>query len=108
MTLTGGTWAALRDTPVWDEEAQAWDYSPALVLHEAGDAITAIRPDGSTQTCTRAMFEQEVLRELVKRGHALGTNVGDFGGYQAIRWDPVQRVYYGASESRKDGCAIGY
>jgi gamma-glutamyltranspeptidase/glutathione hydrolase len=41
-------------------------------------------------------------------GHVLGANVGDYGGYQAIRWDPVNRVYFGASESRKDGQAAGY
>ena len=29
-------------------------------------------------------------------------------GYQAIWRDPVSGVYAGASESRKDGCAIGY
>jgi gamma-glutamyltranspeptidase / glutathione hydrolase len=33
---------------------------------------------------------------------------GDFGGYQAILRDPVTGVYYGASESRKDGQAQGY
>ena len=33
---------------------------------------------------------------------------GSLGGYQAIRWDAVNNVYWGASESRKDGCAIGY
>ena len=31
-----------------------------------------------------------------------------FGGYQAIMIDYINKVYYGASESRKDGNAIGY
>jgi gamma-glutamyltranspeptidase / glutathione hydrolase len=35
-------------------------------------------------------------------------DVGDDGGYQAIMRDPVSGVYYGASESRKDGQAGGY
>ena len=30
------------------------------------------------------------------------------GGYQAILYDAEQDVYYGASESRKDGQAAGY
>ena len=30
------------------------------------------------------------------------------GRYQAIMRDDSQRVYYGASESRKDGQAAGY
>ena len=38
-----------------------------------------------------------------------GHNVqGGYGGYQGIRWDPKQKVYFGASESRKDGQAAGY
>ena len=32
--------------------------------------------------------------------------VGPYGGYQAIKYE--NGVYYGASESRKDGQAAGY
>ncbi len=42
------------------------------------------------------------------KGHRLEWDTGGYGGYQAIGWDPVQRVYHGASESRKDGHAAGY
>jgi gamma-glutamyltranspeptidase / glutathione hydrolase len=48
------------------------------------------------------------VRALVQRGHDVRAGRGDFGGYQAIRWDAKNRVYHGASESRKDGCAMGY
>ena len=48
-----------------------------------------------------------VRRELQRRGHRLQESLS-FGGYQAIMWDPEQGVYYGASESRKDGHAAGY
>ena len=48
------------------------------------------------------------LRELVERGHTLTRKVGPFGGYQGIRVDSEQGVYYGGSESRKDGQAAGY
>jgi gamma-glutamyltranspeptidase/glutathione hydrolase len=41
-------------------------------------------------------------------GHTLGESDGGFGGYQAILWDEKGRVYYGASEARKDGQAAGY
>jgi gamma-glutamyltranspeptidase/glutathione hydrolase len=53
-------------------------------------------------------FDYEVIRELMKRGHKVTFSVGPYGGYQAIMYDAVQGVYYGASESRKDGQAAGY
>ena len=49
-----------------------------------------------------------VRRGLVKRGHHLAQTIGLYGGYQAIARDPETGVYSGASESRKDGCAMGY
>jgi len=36
------------------------------------------------------------------------TDLGGYGGYQAIRRDSRNRVYFGASESRKDGQASGW
>jgi gamma-glutamyltranspeptidase/glutathione hydrolase len=87
-------------------------------LQEAGDA-PRIRHGGSSQPTGEKMtdggtvylesgFEPEVIRELMKRGHNIEWTVGGFGGYQAIMWNPVNKVYYGASESRKDGQAAGY
>ncbi len=87
-------------------------------VQEAGDAPRILH-SGSSQPTGEEMadggtvslesgFEAEVRRELVKRCHKLSTNVGSFGGYQAIRFDPDTGVYYGASESRKDGHAAGF
>ena len=55
-------------------------------------------------------FPFESARELMKMGHKISKNVGWYGGYQAIRveWKKGGRVYFGASESRKDGQAAGY
>ena len=53
-------------------------------------------------------YPYETIRELMHRGHHVHFDLGGFGGYQAIMRDDRQGVYYGASESRKDGCAIGY
>ena len=53
-------------------------------------------------------IEAGVLRNLVQMGHRIEERPGGFGGYQAIRFDPENKVYYGASESRKDGHAAGY
>ena len=51
----------------------------------------------------------ETIRELMRKGHKVGyQRPGYYGGYQSIRFDPVQKVYFGASESRKDGMAAGW
>jgi gamma-glutamyltranspeptidase / glutathione hydrolase len=87
-------------------------------LQEAGDA-PRIYHTGSSEPTGQEMtdggvvmlesgFPYETIRELIHKGHRMQWTVGPFGGYQAIMWDPVNRVYYGASESRKDGQAAGY
>lgn len=48
------------------------------------------------------------VAELQRRGHDTRTDLGGFGGYQAILWDSKNKVYHGASESRKDGSAMGW
>jgi gamma-glutamyltranspeptidase/glutathione hydrolase len=87
-------------------------------IQEAGDAARwqhegsseptgeQMRDGGAVQVESGIPYES--TRALTQRGHTVVNGIGTFGGYQAIRWDPVNRVYWGASESRKDGCAIGY
>jgi gamma-glutamyltranspeptidase/glutathione hydrolase len=53
-------------------------------------------------------FSWEVIRSLIEKGHKIQWDLGGYGGYQAIMWDKVNGVYFGASESRKDGHASGY
>jgi gamma-glutamyltranspeptidase / glutathione hydrolase len=88
-------------------------------LQEAGDAPRIQHVDSSEPTGEKMAeggqvylefgFPEETERELVKLGHKIGrTGAGTFGGYQAIRYDAARKVYYGASESRKDGQAAGY
>jgi len=87
-------------------------------LQEAGDA-PRIYHWGSSEPTGEAMstgglvsletgFDFAVLRELVERGHTVQLETGPFGGYQAIMKHPEYGVYFGASESRKDGQAAGY
>lgn len=87
-------------------------------LQEAGDA-PRIRHLGSSQPTGSEMrnggyinaesgIPYETIRELGKMGHDIRYGVGGFGGYQAIKYDSENDVYYGASESRKDGMAAGY
>jgi gamma-glutamyltranspeptidase / glutathione hydrolase len=51
-------------------------------------------------------FPPETVQELLRLGHQVQANYGIFGGYQAIMFDG--KVYYGASDPRKDGQAGGY
>lgn len=53
-------------------------------------------------------FSFETLNALMSRGHKIQFSKGGYGGYQAIMWDETNKVYFGASESRKDGHAAGY
>ncbi len=87
-------------------------------LQEAGDA-PRIRHGGSSQPTGEKMsgcgtvylesgFKQETIEALKKMGHGIEKTRGGFGGYQAIMKDAKNKVYYGASESRKDGQAAGY
>ena len=53
-------------------------------------------------------FSPDAKAALEKRGYHVVPGTGNFGSYQAIQWDPVQHVYWGASDMRKDGQAEGY
>ena len=85
-------------------------------LQEAGDA-PRIRHFGSSEPTGEIMSNGgylslesgvglDVRIELTKKGHNLKNEPGGYGGYQAIM--KLNNVYYGASESRKDGHASGY
>jgi gamma-glutamyltranspeptidase/glutathione hydrolase len=56
-------------------------------------------------------FDPALDGELRKRGYkVVRTKPGSsaYGGYEAIRYDAQQHVYWGATEMRKDGEVIGY
>jgi len=87
-------------------------------LQEAGDAPRIVHT-GSSQPTGEKMedggqvhleqgFPYETRREMLRKGHRLQDALGVYGGYQAILYDAENDVYYGASESRKDGMAAGY
>ncbi len=92
-----------------------------LNVQEAGDA-SRWQHEGDNEPTGEKMTESggyvevesgipyETVRELRKRGHDVRFDVGGYGGYQAIKVEmhDGQRIYVGASESRKDGQAAGY
>jgi len=87
-------------------------------LQEAGDAARyyhggSSEPTGTLMTTGGVLsletgVSAQIRRDLAKRGHRIAETVGRYGGYQAIARDPETGVYAGATESRKDGCALGY
>ncbi|WP_298368437.1 gamma-glutamyltransferase [uncultured Lutibacter sp.] len=86
-------------------------------LQEAGDAPrmehtgssspTGEKIEGKGEIKLESGFDFEVIQQLISKGHKVGFG-GYFGGYQAIMYDAENNVYFGASESRKDGQAAGY
>lgn len=86
-------------------------------LQEAGD-VPRIEHRGSSSPMGEKVvdsgeirlesgFDFEEIQKLIAKGHSVGFG-GSFGGYQAIMYDAENKVYFGASESRKDGQAAGY
>ncbi|TXB63581.1 gamma-glutamyltransferase [Phaeodactylibacter luteus] len=89
-----------------------------MSLQEAGDAPRIDHSGGSSPTGQtdesrgevhlESGLPYETIRQLMRMGHQVGFANGIYGGYQAILYDAEKKVYYGASESRKDGHAAGY
>ena len=87
-------------------------------LQEAGDAprirhVSDQQPTGGNmidggELSLESGIDYKEIRKLQKYGHKVIFSLGSFGGYQAIMYDSNLKVYFGASESRKDGSAMGY
>jgi gamma-glutamyltranspeptidase/glutathione hydrolase len=90
----------------------------AMNLQEAGDAprvqhVGSSEPTGEKMTnggtvLLQSGFSWDVVKDLIGKGHQIQWDLGGYGGYQAIMYDEKLGVFYGASESRKDGQASGY
>ncbi len=87
-------------------------------LQEAGDApmVCHETPVERVSTSTAESgwvnmdsgFNYEIIRGLMKMGHRVKFETGNYGGFQAIMRDPISGIYFGASESKKNGQAAGY
>jgi len=84
-------------------------------LQEAGDAprirhsgtdLHSGHQSGAGMTYLESGYPYETISQLMDKGHRIGMSKGIYGGYQAIMFK--NGVYFGASESRKDGQAAGY
>ena len=86
-------------------------------IQAAGDA-PRIHHTGSSEPTGEVMqdggvlnletgFSYDTIRQLMRMGHKIQFANGPYGGYQAIQ-KAENGVYWGATETRKDGHAAGY
>lgn len=89
-----------------------------LNVQAAGDAprvrhIGSAQPtgkpaDGAGTVNVEAGVPEATIRALIKKGHKISRASSGFGGYQGIQIDWDRGTLHGATESRKDGIALGY
>jgi gamma-glutamyltranspeptidase/glutathione hydrolase len=87
---------------------QAGDAPRVQHLHSA--TPTGLPAKGAGIVSVESTIPEAVLAVLRAKGHKLqfAKNGGEFGGYQGIWIDWQNGVLRGATEPRKDGCAVGY
>jgi gamma-glutamyltranspeptidase/glutathione hydrolase len=78
------------------------------VCHFESSTPTGYQMVGSGSVELERHFPDTVRIQLAEMGHRVGTGVDVFGGYQGIWRDSNPRRYFGGSDPRKDGCAMGY
>jgi len=83
-------------------DAARWRHTGSTQPTDSADAY--LQGDGTLSL--ESGIPYSVVRELMKRGHDVNYDAGGYGGYQGIMLK--NGVYYGGSESRKDGHAQGY
>jgi gamma-glutamyltranspeptidase/glutathione hydrolase len=64
-------------------------------------------PDGGA-VYLEGGFPDSTRNRLKELGHKVAESRGGFGGYQGIWIDWDNGVLQGASDPRKDGCAVGF
>ena len=91
-------------------DASRWQHESGQEPIGTGVTEGGVKVDAAGFVDLESGIPYETARELRKRGHDARVDVGGYGGYQAIKVEmhDGQRVYVGASESRKDGQAAGY
>jgi gamma-glutamyltranspeptidase / glutathione hydrolase len=81
----------------------------ARVRHSGSATPTGIPGDADGGSVfVESGIGDESLAALRARGHRVARARGGYGGYQGILIDWEHGALHGGSESRKDGCAVGY
>ncbi len=78
------------------------------IEHYESATPTGTRMTGPGRVGFERGIQDSVKTRLAQMGHKLSPDTEAFGGYQGIwrKEDPMR--YFGGSDPRKDGCAIGY
>jgi gamma-glutamyltranspeptidase/glutathione hydrolase len=76
--------------------------------HFGGSESTGVKGQGTGWTEIESGVSADVVADLTARGHRILEGSRAFGGHQAVLYDRETGAYWGASEMRKDGQAIGY
>lgn len=77
--------------------------------HAGSSSPTGTKKTGAGTILLESGFSFETIRTLMQMGHTVGFQPpGNYGGYQCIHFDAQHKVYFGASDPRKDGMAAGY
>lgn len=79
------------------------------IRHVGSQQPTSVPMDGAGVINVESGVSDAAVRGLLSRGHKIARVAGGgYGGYQAIRIDWKHGTLHGATESRKDGVALGY
>ncbi|MBN2477363.1 MAG: gamma-glutamyltransferase family protein [Pirellulales bacterium] len=89
-----------------------------MSVQQAGEQPRAVHFESSTPTGGKMAdggsvglerhIPDAVRDRLAQMGHKIRRGVGAYGGYQGIWREEDPMRYFGGSDPRKDGCAVGY
>jgi gamma-glutamyltranspeptidase/glutathione hydrolase len=80
----------------------------ARVAHAGSATPTGLPAKGVGTVSVEAGVSDDVVAKLRALGHNVMRSRGGYGGYQGILIDWENGVLHGATETRKDGAAVGY
>ena len=78
------------------------------IEHSGSSDPDGSRMEGNGTVKTERHFPEATKAALADMGHAVSDDIGAFGGYQGIWREESPRRYFGGTDPRKDGCAIGF
>ena len=87
-------------------DVQAAGDAPRIHHRGSSEPTGEVMEDGGILNLETG-YPYETIRALMRKGHRIQFANGPYGGYQAIH-RAENGVYWGATESRKDGHAAGY